>query len=150
MTRAARRDDAGQAGGYEIIPFGLLVFVAGTLLIIDIFSVVDAHRGVQDAARAGAQASVHASSRAAADAAARRAAMAAIDGNGRTPARILVTFDDGFVRCGHVTVTVEEHVPAIRLPFVGGVGRRSRVTGTQTELIDPFRDGLGASGACGD
>ena len=41
MTPIRRRGERGQAGGMEVLPFGLLVFVAGTLLLVNIWGVVD-------------------------------------------------------------------------------------------------------------
>ncbi len=40
MRRA--RGDAGQVGGFEAIPFGVLVFVLGALLITNAWAVIDA------------------------------------------------------------------------------------------------------------
>ena len=36
MTR--RRSDRGQVGGIEVLPFGLLVFVVGTLLVANVWA----------------------------------------------------------------------------------------------------------------
>ena len=40
MRSARCRGDAGQVGGIEALPFGLLVFVVGTLLIANAWAVV--------------------------------------------------------------------------------------------------------------
>ena len=41
--------DAGQVGGFEALPFGVLIFVVGVLLITNAWAVIDAklrrHRG---------------------------------------------------------------------------------------------------------
>src|SRR5690606_2186473 len=36
-----RRGERGQVAGIEALPFGLLIFVAGTLLVVNIWGVVD-------------------------------------------------------------------------------------------------------------
>ena len=52
MSGAGRlRGDAGQVGGIEALPFGLLIFVAGSLLIANAWAVVDAKFATDAAAR---------------------------------------------------------------------------------------------------
>ena len=45
------RGDAGQVGGIEALPFGLLIFVVGSLLIANAWAVVDAKFATDAAAR---------------------------------------------------------------------------------------------------
>ena len=151
MIDPRRRDDAGQAGGWEIIPFGVLIFVVGTLLIVNAWAVVDARQSAGDAAREGARAFVHESSETAARLAARDAVFASTDGRGTPRHRVdlaPIRLDPSFERCAHVVVTVHEQVPAISLPFIGGFGHAFTVTGSQNELIDPFRAALPEGSAC--
>ena len=42
--------DAGQVGGIEVLPFGVLIFVVGTLLITNAWGVVDAEVAADAAA----------------------------------------------------------------------------------------------------
>ena len=44
-------EDCGQVGGIEVLPFGLLVFIVGTLLVANAWAVVDAKLAVTSAAR---------------------------------------------------------------------------------------------------
>lgn len=151
MTR--RRDDSGQVGGWEVIPFGLLVFVVGTLLLVNAWAVVDARLVVGDSAREGARAYVHEDTEQAARRAADRAIHASLDGRGQHHRQITIDpidVEPRFERCARVMVTVHEHVPAIVLPFIGGFGHGFTVTGSQRELIDPFRSGLDEGSACED
>ena len=151
MTGSRRRDDAGQAGGWEIIPFGMLIFVVGSLLIVNAWAVVDARQSAGDAAREEARAFVHESDEAGARAAARDAVFASTDGRGTPRERVALApihLDPSFERCAHVVVTVREVVPAISLPFIGGFGHAFTVTGSQDELIDPFRADLPEASAC--
>ncbi|MGZ4694068.1 MAG: hypothetical protein ACXWA3_10620, partial [Acidimicrobiales bacterium] len=46
-----RRDDRGQLAGIEVLPFGVLVFVVGALLITNAWAVVDAKIAVDAASR---------------------------------------------------------------------------------------------------
>ena len=49
------RDDRGVVGGVEAIPFGLLLFVAGTLLVANAWAVIDAKMAATSAAREAAR-----------------------------------------------------------------------------------------------
>lgn len=147
------RDDAGQVGGWEVIPFGILIFVVGSLFIVNVWAVVDARLAVGDAAREGARSYVLATNPADAERAERIAVDASLSGRGRHRRDVEVapaTLDPGFMRCATVTVRVSERVPAIVLPFIGGFGHGFNVTGTHHELIDPFRADLPEESACGD
>jgi hypothetical protein len=59
--------DAGMVGGIETLPFGLLVFVVGSLLVAQAWAVVDAKLAV-DAAASRAATAARSSSRVAAGA----------------------------------------------------------------------------------
>src|SRR4051794_39293715 len=54
--RVDLRSDAGFAGGIETLPFGLLIFVVGTLMVVNLWAVLDTKMGVDAAAREGARA----------------------------------------------------------------------------------------------
>ncbi|MBA2283441.1 MAG: hypothetical protein H0W25_19710, partial [Acidimicrobiia bacterium] len=57
-TAAARRlhrDERGQMGGIEALPFGLLIFVVGALLVANAWAVIDAKLAVTAAAREAAR-----------------------------------------------------------------------------------------------
>jgi hypothetical protein len=153
VSARLRRDDAGQIGGWEVIPFGILIFVVGTLLLINVWAVVDTRLAVGEAAREGAQAFVHESSEQSARNEARRAALGSLRGHGVASATATVDpvrVTPRFERCARVTVTVHATVAAIVLPYIGGFGHAFTVTGTQHDLMDPFRSDLPAESACGD
>jgi hypothetical protein len=157
-----RSDDRGQVGGIEVLPFGLLVFVVGTLLIANAWAVVDAKLAVDAAAREAARRFVEADVRDAADfadaeAAARRAGYGALAAHGREEARASIALtglespdgQPGFTRCARATFTASYDVPVLRLPWIGGFGSGLDVTGRHSELIDPYRDGVpGSAEAC--
>lgn len=156
MTRAVRRrrGERGQAGGMEVLPFGLLVFVGGALLITNIWGVVDAKFAADAAAREAARWVVEAASEATtADALRAGAEQVAVDtlgAHGRTGEATVVVgpADASFERCERIEVTVALEVPAIRLPFAGGFGDAFDVQATRGELIDPTRSGVGGLATC--
>lgn len=145
------RDDRGQVAGLEALPFGVLIFVVGSLLVANAWAVIDAKLAVVAAAREGVRTYVEAPDQAAARLGARRAAQEAIDGHGRSPERLELEVDDaaGFNRCARVEVTARYPVPALTLPWIGGFGEGFTVQATQAELVDPFRSGLEGAAACG-
>lgn len=152
---AARcRGERGQAGGMEVLPFALLIFVGGVLLLVNIWGVVDTKFAADAAAReatrwvvesAGQDRTPDVIRQGAADVA--RATMA---DHGRTgPVQVVVTSPGGsFERCQRVQVTVETSVPAIRIPFAGGYGRPFTVSATHAEIVDPTRAGVEGVATC--
>lgn len=151
---ARRRGERGQAGGMEVLPFGLLVFVGGALLIANIWGVVDAKFATDAAARESARWVVEAAGQAASpDALRAGAAEVATDtlaDHGRDgPVDVQVgPAGASFVRCERIEVTVAIEVPAVRLPFMGGFGAPFDVRATRAELIDPTRSGLDGLASC--
>ena len=146
------RDDRGQVAGIEVLPFGLLTFVIGTLLIVNAWGVVDAKLAVTSGAREAVRAYVEAPDEASAVDAAREAAGQAMAGHGRDPSATTVEIehDEGrpFARCTRVTVTVHHPVPALRLPIIGGYGHAFDVVARQSEVVDPYRSGLPGEARC--
>jgi Flp pilus assembly protein TadG len=146
------RDDRGQFAGIEAIPFGVLVFVIGSLLVANAWAVVDAKLAVSSAAREAARTYVEAPPDADAAASAAHAAAAdALRGHGRDPAKATIAINnpaDAMVRCVRVTASVTYRLPAVTLPVIGGYGRGFSVTSHHSEIIDPWRDDLPGQG-CG-
>lgn len=151
-----RRSDAGQVGGIEVLPFGILIFVVGTLFVVNVWAVVDAKFAVDAAAREATRHYVEAEvvgpgDASGAEAAAVDVGLAALAAHGRDPSRANVARRDGgpYVRCARVTFTASYQVPALTLPWIGGFGNGFDVTSSHSELIDPFRDGVpGDASAC--
>lgn len=148
------RGERGQAGGMEVLPFGLLIFVGGGLLIANVWGVVDAKFAADAAARQAARWVVESAGQAASASVLRAgAAQIATDtlaDHGRDgPARVEVGPPGAaFVRCERIEVTVAIQVPAVRLPFVGGFGDAFDVKATRGELIDPTRSGVDGLATC--
>jgi hypothetical protein len=145
VTSRRCRGDRGQVGGIEALPFGLLIFVVGSLLIANAWAVVDAKFATDAAAREAVRSFVEADDPSVAVEEARAAGLAAIEGHGRDPERATVR-PAGTVRlerCARVTFEVIYEVPSLTLPLIGGYGRAPfRVRSTHSELVDPFRAGL--------
>jgi hypothetical protein len=157
-TRRAGPDDRGQMGGVEMLPFGVLVFVIGTLLVANAWAVVDARMATDAAAREATRRYVEwdaTAPGAGAEAEAVRAGLEALASFGRDPEAATVALSGldsptgGFSRCARATFTATYRVPALTLPWVGGFGSGFTVTSTHSELVDPYRDGVpGSAEAC--
>lgn len=152
--RRTARGDRGQVAGIEVLPFGLLVFVAGGLLLTNIWGVVDAKFAAGAAAREATRYVVE-SARADVDPATIRAGAASVarqtlDDHGRTsPAEVTVRPDAAaLTRCQRIEVTVSTEVPAIRIPFIGGYGEPFDIVATHSELVDPTRSGVAGKADC--
>ena len=135
------RDERGQVG--IELPFGVLTFVVGALLVANAWAVVDAKIAVsaaaREATRAFVEAPVDADPLAQADAAAR----SAIEGAGRDPTQlVLMPLEATFARCETVRFEARYQIPAVRVPFLGGFGSGFTATARHAEVVDPYRTGV--------
>jgi hypothetical protein len=150
--RAQRqRDERGQVAGIEAVPFGLLVLVAGTLLVTNTWAVVDAHLATDAAAREAVRAYVEGWPDPAtswAEARLRGAEAAAAQGRRGENVRFDRRLDPAYARCARATITARYDLPAVRVPFIGGSGHGFTVSSTHSEVIDPHRDGGPTGGSC--
>ncbi len=145
MSARRCRGERGQVGGIEALPFGLLVFVVGSLLIANAWAVVDAKFATDAAATQAARTFVESSSPDGALRNAELAARATIEGHGRDADRAEVNAlgTTELVRCARATFEVVYEIPALSLPFIGGYGRAPFVVrSTHSELVDLFRSGV--------
>ncbi len=158
MSRAVRRQpasarlrgDAGQVGGFEVLPFGFLLFVSVTLLFVNVWGVIDAKLAVTSAAREAARAYSESDNENSARLAAVARAAETLDayGRGGDRASVDVPVLRQFGRCTRVTVTVGYEVPGIVVPFLGGLGGPRTVESSFTEVVDPYRDRLEGDARC--
>jgi hypothetical protein len=151
--RFCAQADDGFIGGIETLPFGLLVFVVGTLLVANAWAVVDAKLASASAAHEAARIYVEAVSGGDSGPAARAAeaaAVEAIEGHGRDADRMSFVMTPGgaTARCQPVEVTVAYRVPTLTVPLVGGFGQGFVVSATDSEIIDPFRDDVSGRNPC--
>lgn len=150
--------DAGQAGGLEVLPFGILTFVSLSLVVCNAWAVVDAKFATDAAAREAARAFVEATGVREADAyasaledavsAGREAFVAHGNRAERLTIELVVDPARGFARCTRAVFEASSEVPALTVPFLGGFGSSVSVRSTHSELVDPFRDGVPGEVAC--
>ena len=146
--------ERGQVAGIEALPFGLLLFVAGALLLVNIWGVVDTKFAADTAAREAVRYVAEVAGGGRSDdrirAEATRVARQAFADHGKQqPLAVELRADrDDLQRCARVTARVETVVPAIRLPFFGGFGEAFDVVATHSELVDPARSGVVGRADC--
>lgn len=150
----SRRGDRGQVAGIEALPFGLLVFISGALLLVNLWGVVDTKFAADAAAREATRYIVESAGsarrpeevRATAELIARQTFA---DHGKLRPIDVELTADrPSLERCARVRVRVSSTVPAIRVPFVGGFGDGFRVLATHSQLVDPTRSGVAGRADC--
>jgi hypothetical protein len=145
-----RRGEDGQIGGVEAAIFGVLVFVFGTLVVVNAWAVVDAKLAASSAAREATRSYVEAPSAGEAGASAQRAAEEAIRGHGRQVERLRLRSVEGrFTRCARVTLEASYKVPLLAIPVLGQRGTDVTVAARHSEIVDPYRSGLGGEATCG-
>lgn len=151
---SASRGERGQVAGIEALPFGLLIFTVGTLLIVNLWGVVDTKFAADAAAREAARHIVE-TARSDIDpavviAGARARAESTLADHGRhRPVTVTVESDgDALLRCQRIVVIVSTSVPMIRLPFLGAYGDSFDVVARHGELVDPNRSGVGGEAEC--
>lgn len=151
MTRRPLTGDAGFVAGAEALPLGVLLFVAGSLLVTNLWAVLDAKTHTTTAAREAARAWVEAPDPATAATTAARAATDTLTGLGWGTPELLPPPADAFTRCARITYEVRTRVPALRLPGLdGGLGSFT-IVGRHTEIVDPWRSGTRLpAGDCDD
>jgi hypothetical protein len=141
--------ETGFVGGFEALLFGLLIFVAGTLLATHAWAVIDTKAATEAAARQAVRSYVEAASPGVAASQAEQAAAAALAGYGRRATRARVRLVSGrFGRCQRITIAISYPAPVLVLPWVGRVGAAEWVRADHSELVDPFRSGLPGTSTC--
>jgi hypothetical protein len=136
----------GAVAGIEALAFGVLVFVLGTLLVANLWAVVDGRSAADGAARSAARAVITSAPGDDLDGVAHTAAADALTAHGVPEDRVPeVSLGGDLVRCGVVEVTVVHRVPLAVLPSVGA--RRAAVTvrATHAAVVDPYASGLPAA-----
>ena len=148
IARRLHRDEGFAAGG-EMLAFGVLVFVIGTLMILSAWQVVDAKFAAASAAREATR--VYVESAGGADDARRQAtavAMEALTAHGLSTANVReFSLDGPLERCARVRARVVYRVPGLVLPWVSGVGTVD-VRADHSEIVDPLRSGVEGEANC--
>lgn len=152
-ARAPRFGERGVVGGIEAIPFGLLIFVSGALLIANAWAVVDAKMATDSASREAVRHLVESDGDiAAAEAAGDQAFRSHVGHTERVSAEFSIEGQEGaasgFVRCARVSATYTYRTPVVSVPLIGGWGSGIEVSSTHSEIVDPYRAGLGDESLC--
>ena len=145
--------ESGQVAGIEILPFALLIFVAGMLLVANAWAVINAKMAASNAAAQTARTYAETPAGMGPAAAWTRAAAAgdrAFAAAGITPDHhsLHPRAGPGPFRCRRVVVEAQVTVERIVVPWLGGFGDGLDVRATHSELVDPYRGGL-EGGGCG-
>lgn len=142
-------DEDGLAG-LEALVFGVLIFVIGTLIIVNAWGVIDGKLAASSAAREAARAVAEAPPGTGMSALATAVAEETVVGHGKDAASMTsATVSGSIARCARVSVEVVYRVPTISLPWVGTFGGGIvDVHGRHTEVVDPFRSGLEGEANC--
>jgi len=140
-VRRSIRNERGAVAGLEGVMFGILILVAGTVLVAHAWSVLETRRSLDGAAREYLRAYTEADGPAAARTAGQRALDDVLRGEHNTRGTVDVTSPDPttFGPCAQATVSLSSVVPSVRLPFLTDVGA-STVRVTHTELVDAHRE----------
>lgn len=142
---AASRD-GGFVAGLEALAFGVLVFVFGTLIVVNAWAIVDAKFATNSAAREAVRAVIETAGSGLTDTVveerARLQAQRAASSHGFAPSQVLVRTGE-IGRCGGDAVSIEVQVTiaSLLVPGVDGWGDRT-IASTHAELLDPFRSNL--------
>lgn len=140
--RQRLRDERGAVGGAEMLPLGFLVFVVGSIMILNAWTVVDSWMAVSTAAREGARVYVEADPLDAwPDAEARILEVMQDYGRGERAIAPQAPAIGAYERCAVVTITAGYDLAFITLPFVGGFGSLDTIEARHSERIDPYRAG---------
>jgi hypothetical protein len=132
-----------------MLPLGVLIFAVGTLVVVNLWALIDAKLSVSAASREAIRTVVEAPDLESGIARGEMAARQAMSRGGGRPERLELTWRSGsgsdtdtdFTRCRRLIVRASYRMPALALPWLGGLGAVD-VNGTASELVDPYRDGL--------
>ena len=137
-----RYDDRGFVAGAEMLIFGVLAFVMGSLLVINVWNVIDSSLAVSAAAREGVR-TFQESDPNNAWAASQTRMADVMDDFGRSDRAVPPSLPTvgSYERCAVITVTAEYDVALVRLPLFGQFGTMTRVSSTHSGRIDAYRSG---------
>ncbi|MGH9306252.1 MAG: hypothetical protein ACRD0I_05125 [Acidimicrobiales bacterium] len=147
MSRC-QRGEHGQVGGLEALVFGVLIFVLGTLVIMNAWSVIDTKMQLAAVARQGVRAFIQTPAGSDPVAGATEAAAATLRDQGRDPTRMRLSASGTLARCQRVTVTVTYEVPLIAIPILGHLTSGFTASARDSQIVDPYRNGLAGVATC--
>ncbi|MEI2700110.1 MAG: hypothetical protein V9E94_17910 [Microthrixaceae bacterium] len=118
MTPVRGRNQGGFVGGGDGILFGLLILIAGSLAVLNIWSIIDTRAALDAAAREYMRSYTEASTPQEASSAGERAALEVLLRRGTPLSGVRITAPDTgrFGPCEPATVTLEAEAPASAPP----------------------------------
>ena len=139
--RRSSRSERGAVAGLEGVMLGVLVLVAGSVVVAHAWSVVQTRRTLDGAAREYLRSYTEADDPDAASAAGRRALDDVLNGEGSRRVDVVTRLPDPatFGPCARSTVSLSAVVPGVHLPFVGDLASTT-VEVTHSELVDAHRE----------
>ncbi len=146
VRRSARRyirEQHGFVAGSEALIFGVLLFVGGSLVLLNAWRVIDARFAVSTAARAATHAAVVAPLDSAPEVRGRDAGIAAFEAAGydRDQLELTVEAPVALERCREVRFNAVAEVEPVGAPAFGWV-HPIRVSASHTQVVDAHRSGL--------
>ncbi len=150
----SRGPEDGVVAGLEALAFGVLVFVVGTLVVVNAWAVIDARFATSAAAREAVRAVIEAPevglSTAQLDQRARAAAAQALAAHGYDREPAITGSPLTQARCATIELRVQLEVVPTLVPWLAQPPTY-RVASTYAEVLDPFRAGLEGDGVstCG-
>ncbi|MFA9446292.1 hypothetical protein [Egicoccus sp. AB-alg6-2] len=142
MTDGVDANEQGFVAGLEALAFGVLIFVLGTLVVVNAWAVVDTKFAASAAAREAVRAAVEAPVDADQSLVAAVAARQALEGHGVDAEARLMPLLLGLERCQEVAFEVRIEVPALVLPGLSTRLAPFEVVAAHREVVDPYRSGL--------
>jgi hypothetical protein len=141
---------AGFVAGAESLLFGALIFVVGTFVSINAWSVVDARVATSAAAREAVRAAVETPVGGDQHRRALEAGVHAFSAHGRETltVQIVAVVAPELRRCAPVHYRATTVVPVRGLPGAGTL-RRLTVASSYAEVVDPYRSGFPEGVDCG-
>lgn len=141
LWRQRLNDDRGVVAGSDTLIFGVLAFVLGSLLILNVWAVIDTAFATSAASREAARIYVESDDAGTAWANSQQRAKEVMTDYGRNRATQVTRTSTGFERCAVVTITVSHDVPFVQLPIFGTFGSLTTITSSHSERIDAYRSG---------
>lgn len=137
----SRRSERGAVGGAEGLLFGMLILVAGSIVVVNLWAIVDTRAALDAGAREYLRTFTERADRATAATQAQIALDDVLVARGTDPANVLVHVDtpNGFGPCALARLELTASVRGVRAPFLDAA-MSTEVRVEHHELIDAHRE----------
>lgn len=139
--RLLRKGERGVLAGGDGLIFALLILFAGSLAVLNTWSIIDTRAALDAAGREYLRAYTHAGDPGTALASGEAAAAEVLAARATPVHTLRIDAPDAsaFGPCQPAQVTLHAQVPAVRVPFLDGVASRT-VSVRHHELVEPHRE----------